>query len=161
MSNVTFEACNQVFEGNISSVIDCPFAGGVAGGFLGTLIALGIFIVILFLAALYVYHALAWSTIAKKLKHRRPWLAWIPFASIAMRLQLGKFHWALIFLALIPVLGWIALFVLLIISYWRIYEKRKYPGWLSLASIVPEFGTLIYLVVIGFVAWKDRKSRRI
>ena len=160
---MVFETCKQFIEGNATAIADCPFAQtflvGFMGGLTGILIAIGIFIAIIFMAAFYVYHALAWSTIARKLKHKRPWLAWIPFASTAMRLQLGGFHWAWIFLALIPVLGWIALFVLLIISYWRIYEKRKYPGWFSLAQILPKLGGILYLVIIGFVAWKDRKKK--
>ena len=121
------------------------------------LLAFGILFAITLLAALYIYHALAWQTIAKKSKHKNPWLAWIPFASSAMRLQLGGFHWAWIFLILIPILGWVALFILLIISHWRIFEARKYPGWFSLAQIVPKIGTPLYFVVIGFVAWKEKK----
>lgn len=133
--------------------------GGFAGGIAGILIALGILILILFVAAFYIYHALAWSTIARKLKHKRPWLAWIPFASSAMRLQLGRFHWAWVFLYLVPILGWIAIFVLLTISHWSIFRKRRYPGWFSLAWIIPKVGTILYLIIIGFVAWKDRKKR--
>ena len=126
------------------------------GGIMGALIAIGVVIAILFMVASYVYFALAWSAIAKKLKYKRPWLAWIPFANLAMILQLGKFHWALIFLSLVPILGWIALFVLLIIATWRIFEKRKYPGWFSLSMIIPKVGGILYLIAIGFVAWKDK-----
>jgi len=108
---------------------------------------------------LYVYLGLVWSTIAKRLKHKYPWLAWIPFANVAMILQLGGFHWAWIFLILIPMLGWIALGVLGIISCWRIFEKRNYQGWLSLIPIlgfVPFVGwiaSIAFLVIIGIVAW--------
>jgi uncharacterized membrane protein YciS (DUF1049 family) len=131
--------------------------GSVGAGFL----ALGIALVILIVAAIYIYTALAWSSIATKLKYKRPWLAWIPFANTAMMLQLGKFHWAWIFLILIPVAGWLALLVLLIIATWRIFEKRKYPGWLSLSLIIPQIGGVLYLIVIGFVAWSDRKSSKL
>jgi hypothetical protein len=75
-----------------------------------------------------------------------------------MRLQLGKFHWAWTFLWLIPVLGWIALWILLIISHWRIFESLKYPGWLALLQladlVLNGAGTIAYLIVIGIVAWK-------
>ena len=128
----------------------------LAGTF-GAIIALGIIIAVVLLAVFYVYFALAWSTIAKKLKHKKPWLAWIPFANLAMMLQLGGFHWALIFLLLIPILGWIAVFVLLIIATWRIFEKRKYPGWFSLSMIIPKLGIILYLIAVGFVAWQDKK----
>ncbi|MDD4050076.1 MAG: hypothetical protein PHX47_03660 [Candidatus ainarchaeum sp.] len=99
--------------------------------------------------AIYVYTALAFQTIGKKLKYKYPWLSWIPVANIAMILELGGFHWALIFLVLIPILGWFALLILYIVSLWRIFEKRNYPGWLALIPVVS-------LVVIGMAAWKDR-----
>lgn len=129
----------------------------VFGGMVGALVVLGVLVAIVAFAVLYIYCALAWYTIARKLKHKNPWMAWIPFANFAMMLQLGGFHWAWVFLALIPILGWIALAVLLIISNWRIFEKRHYPGWFSLSIVIPEVGFILYLVAIGFVAWKDRK----
>ncbi len=125
----------------------------------GAMLALGLIVGV----ALYVYIALAWSTIAKKLKHDTPWLAWIPFANIALILQLGNFHWAWVFLLLIPILGWIALPVLGVISLWRIYEKRNYPGALSLiwiGSFIPFlslFAMAGNLIIFGLVAWSDRK----
>ncbi|NCP72024.1 hypothetical protein GW835_01360 [archaeon] len=112
--------------------------------------------------ALYIYTALAFQTIGKKLKYKKAWLAWIPIANYAMILELGGFHWALIFLLLVPVLGWAAVMVLALISMWRIFEKRKYPGWLALVPIlaiipiVNIFVGIAYLVIIGLVAWKDR-----
>ena len=118
--------------------------------------------VIIFALAIYVYTSLAFSTIGRKLKYDKPWLAWIPIANVAMILQMGKFHWAWVFLILVPILGWIPLMVMAIISLWRIYEKRKYPGWLCLLGIggvIPIIGTLFQianLVVMGMVAWKDR-----
>jgi hypothetical protein len=136
---------------------------GMMGPGFAALLAVGIVIIIFIAIALYVYTALVWYTIAKKLKYGKPWLAWIPFANGAMILQLGGFHWAWIFLLLIPILGWIALGVLSIISAWRIFEKRKYPGWLSLVPIaawIPYIGGIAgiaYLVILGMVAWKDMK----
>lgn len=156
------EIYKQIIEGNVSvatgfSVFDA-FVEGSTEGAIASLLILGILFVLLAFTALYIYHAIAWSTIAKKLKHKYPWLAWIPFAGSAMRLQIGGFHWAWIFLVLLPVFGWIALSVLLVISHWRIFEKRKYPGWFSLSWIVPKLGGIIYLIIIGYVAWKDRRK---
>ncbi len=128
---------------------------------IAAIIGFGIAILFILLIALYVYTSLAWMTIAKKLKYKNSWLAWIPIANLAMILQLGGFHWAWIFLILIPILGWIALAVLLVIATWRIYEKRKYPGWLALIPLlswVPWIGglaSIAALVILGFVAWKD------
>ena len=127
--------------------------GGLLGG---AILALGLAIAALIFIAIYAYTALAWMTIAKKLKHKYAWLAWIPLANIALILQLGGFHWAWVFLLLIPILGWLAIAVLMIIATWKIFEKRKYPGWFSLSMIIPEVGGILYLVAIGFVAWKDK-----
>jgi hypothetical protein len=127
----------------------------------GMLAGLGIFVGIIVIA-FYVYSALAWMTIAKKLKHPHPWLAWIPVANGAMVLQLGRFHWAWIFLILIPILGWIALGVMAIIATWRIYEQRKYPGWLALIPllgfmpIINWFVSIANLIILGLVAWMDK-----
>jgi len=125
---------------------------------IGFLIALGI-LMVLIAVAIYIYFALSLMTIGKKLRYKKSWLAWIPVANISMILQMGKFHWAWVFLILIPIAGWIALFVLFIISMWRIFERRKYPGWFSLSLILPYFGGILYLVAMGFAAWSDRKTR--
>ena len=132
------------------------FMPGMAlfGAFIGFAIAAGVLF--------YVYFAMAWMKIAEKLGHRRAWLAWIPIANIAMILQLGRFHWAWVFLLLIPFLGWAAVGILSLIAIWRVYEKRKYPGWLALLPIggsLPLIGFLFHLaslIVLGLVAWKDR-----
>jgi hypothetical protein len=144
---------------DLGSLADIPqeyLMGGAIGAVLATVLVLGIVLLI----ALYVYHALAWQTIARKLKYKYPWLAWIPFANIALVLELGNFHWAWIFLILIPILGWIAIAVLMIISYWRVFEKRNYPGWFGLAPIIPKVGGILYLIAIGFAAWKDQKKKK-
>jgi hypothetical protein len=142
---------------------ESEIVGGIAGAFLGgivgVIVALGIFVMVLSVVALYVYFSIVWMTIAQKLKYKYAWLAWIPVANIAMMLHLGGFHWAWIFLLLIPVAGWIAVLVLLIIATWRIFEKRKYPGWFSLSIIIPKIGAILYLIIIGFVAWDDRKKK--
>jgi len=134
------------------------FGSILTGGILSAFVALGIILLILFLVFLYVYFSLAWSIIAKKLKYKRAWLAWIPIVNIAMILQLGGFNWAWIFLIVIPIFGWIALLVLLIIASWRIFDRRNYPGWFSLSMIIPQVGGILYLIALGFIAWKDRKK---
>jgi len=122
-------------------------------------LALGALMVAVCLAA-YAYFAMAFMTIAQKLKYKRAWLAWIPFANIAMIFQLGGFHWAWIFLLLIPIAGWIAVLALVIVSGWKIFEKRRYPGWLNITLVflvVPGlslFAVIAYAIIVGFVAWK-------
>jgi hypothetical protein len=129
----------------------------VSSAAIAAIVALGVFVILLVIAAFYVYTSLAWWTIAKKLKYKNAWLAWIPIANLAMKLQMGGFHWAWVFLILIPILGWIALFILIIIATWKIFEKRKYPGWFSLSVIIPKIGFILYLIAIGFVAWGKKK----
>ena len=120
--------------------------------------------VVVYLISVYIYRSIAWMKIAKNSHHKYPWLAWIPFANTSLRLQLGGFHWALVFLYLLPLFGWVAIYILLIVSYWRIFEGFGYPGELSLMPLAdimfPGIGTLGYLIVIGFVAWKPKKSRK-
>jgi len=167
---MTFETCEKLieggFEGNISElIVQCPFVGaftgGMAGGIVGgTIVALGIMFMVIFGIALYIYTALAWYTIAKKQKYKYPWLAWIPIANISLILQMGGFHWAWVFLILIPILGWIALFVITIIAKWRIFEKGKYPGWFSLAPIIPKVGGLLNLIAIGLLAWRKSIKKK-
>lgn len=128
------------------------------GGAIGALIAIGILFILFVVFALYIYHSLAWMKIAKKMKYKRAWLAWIPFGSSAMRLQLGKFHWAWVFLWIFPP----AVIVLLTIAMWRIFERLRYPGWLALSfpvMFIPGIawiGGIAYLVNIGIVAWRKK-----
>ena len=129
------------------------------GGAFGLLLDLGLGIIFLFILGLYIYSSFAWMTIARKLKYKNDWFAWIPFVRTAMILQLGRFHWAWIFLIFIPIAGWLALFILAIIATWRIYKIRKYPGWFSLAPIIPKIGFILHMIVLGFVAWKDKNVR--
>ena len=147
---------SDAFTGNFSNIFAQAFAGGIVGGIIAVLGILAIFLAIV----LYVYFACAWMTIAKKKKHKYPWLAWIPFANLAMILQIGGFHWAWIFLLLIPVLGWLAIYIMMIIATWRIFDSLRYPGWFALAPLldvlVSGTGTLAYLIVIGVVAWSKK-----
>ena len=63
---------------------------------------------------------------------------------------------------LVPIIGWLAIAIIVTIALWRIFEKRKYPGWLGLsyvAMFIPKLsgiGNIVYYIIIGFVAWKDK-----
>ena len=137
--------------------LDSSMFGAFFNGALWPILALTAILAFIIGLAFYIYFALAWSTIAGKLKYKKSWLAWIPIANISMILQLGGFHWAWVFLILIPVVGWIALLVLGVIATWRIFERRHYPGWFSISLVIPKVGIILYLVAIGFVAWKNKK----
>jgi len=111
----------------------------------------------LIVIGLYVYTALAFMTIAKKLRYDKPWLAWIPVANLFLIPILAKKNWAWGFIFLVP----IANIVFFFIWMWNIYEQRKYPGWLSLVPLlgfIPFIGifvSLANLIILGFVAWKE------
>ena len=129
------------------------FAGaGLAGAFA----ALGAFAFAVGIA-LYVYYAWAWMTIAKKLNYDKPWLAWIPIANLFLIPILAKKEWLWGFIFILP----IANIVFYIMWTWKIFEMRKYPGWLSLVillSFIPMLSAIAgiaNLVIIGLVAWRD------
>lgn len=136
------------------------FFGGDAGTVMGgALVGLMLVVSLIIGLAIYVYLALAWMAIAKKLGFKYPWLAWIPIANLALIPILADKKWPWVFIFLIPIVN----LVFWIIWTWKIFEKRKYPGWLSLlpiGEIIPFIGWLFsiaYLVIIGVVAWADRK----
>jgi hypothetical protein len=135
------------------------YGSAMTGGLFAALA--GFFVLFMIIGILfYVYFALALMTIAKKRKEEPAWLAWIPYANIALVLKMGGFHWAWVFLLLaawIPILGWlagIALMVLCFISFWRIAEKRDFPGWTVLLVLIPFVGGIWGLVLLGILAWK-------
>jgi hypothetical protein len=132
-----------------------PFAGmaALAGVFL-------VFAVIIALA-LYVYTSWAMMTIARKLKYDKGWLAWIPIVNLVLWPILAKKRegaWPWVFIMLVPIVN----IVFMIMWTWQIYELRKYPGWLSLITLlgfVPVIGGLAgiaNIIILGLVAWKDR-----
>lgn len=135
---------------------------------------------------IWIYTSFAYMGIARKMKYKRPWLAWIPFARGAMILQLGSFPWGWVFLwsplLLLPLSllhlgigarvlfialafsGALAFNVLCYISHWRFFEKRGYYGWLALVPLVglvagylSFLAGIAFLVILGFVAWKNGK----
>lgn len=153
---------------------------GMAGGKFPMFWAFSLFVGIVWLG-IWIYTSFAYMEIARKLKYKNPWLAWIPFARSAMILQLGGFPWGWVFLwspvVLFPLMflgiwwlafasllftGVIAFSVLCYISHWRFFEKRGYYGWLALTPLagivlyyLSVFAGIAFLVILGFVAWKD------
>ena len=93
---------------------------------------------------LYIYLAFAWMTIAKKLKYKKAWLAWIPIANMFLVPILAGKKWYWGFMFFVP----IANIVFAIMWMWKIFEKRKYPGWLALiplAGMIPFIGFFLAL----------------
>ncbi len=48
------------------------------------------------------------------------------------------------------VIVYLAIFILMIVSYWKIYEKAGQPGW---ASIIPIYNIYILLKIVGKPGW--------
>jgi hypothetical protein len=156
------------------------------GAFGYALIGFLILIALVLVLGFYIYFAMAWSSIARKLKYPRPWLAWIPFANISMLLQLGSFSWAWVFLVLLPIgimiltfalsslwlslllfLSYLPLMILVFISMWRVFERRGFAGALSLVfigTLIPFLSWLFWIafsIIIGFVAWSETGEKSI
>lgn len=143
-------------ENTINSTVDLAGLLGVSPEAVMTVIIVAILVAVGF----YVFQSLAWQTIGRKQKYKRPWLAWIPFANISMILQMGRFHWAWVFLAIVPIailtdIASVALITLIVISQWRIFEKAGYKGWLALLTLIPIVG----LVVLGIIAWRKPSKK--
>jgi len=130
-------------------------ASALTGLFMGAMLWVGIILIL----AIYVYSALYLSTVARKLGYKNWWLAWIPIANYFLYPILADKHWAYGFFLLIPLVNIIFYFI----WTWRIFEKRKYPGWLCLIYIlafIPVINFIGYLanyIIWGFVAWADKK----
>ena len=128
------------------------FSNMAGAATMGALFAtLGIIALVLLLA-FYVYVSLALMTLAKKTKTKNAWMAWIPIANYYLITQTAKVSglWTLaLLLSFIPVVGGLALLGISVWMFWRISERRKFPGWVSLLMIIP----VVNLVVIGILAW--------
>ena len=148
-SNIVLSAVDYSYGFSFTDLIPAQYLA-LAGALLI------VFLVVML--ALYIYYALVWQTIARKLGYSKPWVAWIPIVNIILFPILAKKHWAWVFILLVP----FANIVFMFIWMWKIFERRNYPGWLSLLpllSIIPILNILVgigYLVLMGLVAWKDR-----
>lgn len=118
-----------------------------------------VLLIIIIGIAVYVYTSLAWMSIAKKTKTHPTWLAWIPVANLYQRSKIARMHWwpiLLIIVGMIPIIGFfasIALMVFLIIWNWKAFERVHRPGWWALFLIIPIIGWVVYLILLGIVAW--------
>lgn len=103
---------------------------------------------------LYIYKSICLMKIGKKFLHPYSWLAWIPIADVCLILSMGRFSWAWIFLALIPIIGWLAVCILVLIALHRIGNARNFAGWTIWLSLIPVLGRIWALVYIGILALK-------
>ena|SRR5579863_2792775 len=109
----------------------------------------GMFLVIglVFVAAIYVYMALALQTIANKTNTENAWLAWIPIANLLLMLNVAKKPVWWIVLFLLPLVN----LVIMIVVWMAIAEARGKPNWWGVLMLVP----FVNLIVPGYLAWAD------
>ena len=136
-----------------------PFQQGAIGAgvvafvlaFLALFVILGI--------AVYIYSAMAWMRIASRTRTEPAWLSWIPVANLYLQSKIARKHWwplLLLIITAIPFIGGIAsiVFMVFMISWkWKSFERFQRPGWWSLFIIIPVLGWIVYLILLGIVAW--------
>jgi hypothetical protein len=133
-----------------------PGLSGDALALLGTFLAVGALVLI----AVYVYTAIALISIAKKTGTRYAWLAWIPIANIYLMTRIGRLEWWWMLgflLFIIPVIGWLLVFVWQAYLYWRIAETRGFEGWWGILMALPIIG----LIFLGVVAWGESERPKV
>ena len=102
-------------------------------------------VMLLFYAALYVYFALAFQTIAKKTNTPNDWMAWVPILNMWLMVVIsGKEAWWMI-LFFIPIGNIVATIVVMM----AVAEKVGKPNWWGILMIVP----FVNLIVPGYLAW--------
>jgi hypothetical protein len=96
--------------------------------------------------AMYIYTALAYMNIAKKLNSPNAWFAWVPILNIVLHFQLAQMSGWYALLMLIP----IANIVVYIMAMMKICERRGMEKLLALLTLIP----IGNLVLLGVLAWK-------
>ncbi len=145
------EGANQVNLAGLDTNILTSLAEEGLSGAITQYVMAFLVLAIIFGIALYVYYALVWMTIGKKLKYDKAWIAWIPIVNFFLIPILAGKKWPWGFMFLVP----IANIVFCIIWHWKIFEKRKNAGWPSLFILIPG-GILVYLITLGIIAWYDK-----
>ncbi len=155
--------------------------GSTLGLGLGALVVFMFFTALMIILIVFLYKAFALYTIAKKLNSKYAFLAWIPVAQFFIYPILAKERWEWGFIALLPIvlpllflpfaiIPFVNYFLIILITVgvltlilfrtywiWKIFERRHYHGALSLITLI----NLGCLIILGIVAWKDRKSSKV
>ena len=114
-------------------------AGGILAGMM--------FVWLIVCACIYVYFALALSTIAKKTNTENAWMAWIPILNVILMLNIAQKPIWWFILLIIPLVN-----IIIIIMVWMgIAEARNKPSWMGILMIVP----VANLAMPALIAWTD------
>ena len=135
--------CLLVPAGLLLAQSDDDMSGVAAAGAIGVML----FVFLIIFAAIYVYFALAFSTIAKKTNTANAWWAWVPILNIVLMINIAKkpVWWVVLFF--VPIVS----IVMLIIVMMAVAEARGKPNWWGILMIVPA----VNLIVPGYLAWAD------
>lgn len=100
-----------------------------------------------FFGAIYVYFALAFSTIARKTNTPNAWMAWIPFLNMILLLNVAQkpVWWILLFF--IPFVN----IAILVIVWMGVAKARGRPDWSGVFIIAP----IANFILPGILAWSD------
>ncbi|KQZ85973.1 hypothetical protein ASD56_06790 [Microbacterium sp. Root166] len=99
-------------------------------------------------AALYVWTALALSAVFRK-SGEEGWKAWVPVLNVIVLLQLGSFSPWLVLVGLVPILGPLALWVLIVLACYRINLAFGFGVGMT---VVAALSLPVWATVIGFGA---------
>lgn len=100
-----------------------------------------------FFGAIYVYFALAFSTIARKTYTPNAWYAWIPILNMVLLLNVAKKPVWWVFLFFVPFVN----IVILVITWMEVAKARGRPDWWGVFIIAP----IANFILPGVLAWTD------
>ncbi len=118
-----------------------------AAGGLIALLGGSILFVVFIIVAIYVYFAVAISTIAKKTNHENRWMAWVPILNVILLLNIASRPVWWILLCLIPFVN----IVIMVIIWMGVAKARNKPDWWGVLIIVP----IINFILPGVLAFTD------
>lgn len=145
-----YESSNAYYPYNLSNdKIASDTAAAIGVLFTSTLIS----IYILLGLGTYIYSSIALMTTAKRLNAPNGWFAWVPILNLVLLFQLGEKNPYLLFLLLIPGIGALAVFIIMIIASMRISEKRGYDSTLGLLALIP----VTQYILWGIWAWGKKE----
>ena len=104
-------------------------------------------VMLVIVAAVYVYFALALQAIAQKTNAENAWWAWVPILQVILMLNIAKKPVWWIILLIIPLVN----FIIALIVWMAVAEARNKPSWWGIMICVPPVG----LIVPGYLAWSD------
>lgn len=98
----------------------------------------------------YIYTALAYSSIAKKLNVENAWFAWIPILSTILSFQIAGMSGWNILLMFIPIVN----VVVIVLALMKTCERRGMNKLLGLLALIPG----VFFILLGVLAWKKDTS---